>query len=332
MKHSQKSNRKFLSEFAVSLCSARFMMLWASQIQTDAKMSDKEAQLAAACHIYLICKRPATWFEPMTIKYEGASLSGQIAYRREGKVLREHFRTKFPLVDGAVGLRVDPYPHRRIATYDTENNEVRHLPSHAMSIGLSPSIFRDMEVLYIGQAFGDGTRSALDRLRGHSTLQKILADAQYKYPDDEVVLITFEYPPCRVITIFDGANKTAIRDKSDTRRFTSILEKPLTEHQQICLAEAGLIRYFAPEYNEIYKASFPATDQKILSACQNLDFSGLIVEIDTSECGFYLHSNEVKSAMHHTCKYDLIDANARQSFFTFGDGAVTIDGVISPSR
>jgi hypothetical protein len=55
----------------------------------------------------------------------------------------------------------------------------------------------------------EGRRSALDRLKSHPTLQKILADVVHKMPDDEILLLTFEYLPYRVITSMDGTNKKA---------------------------------------------------------------------------------------------------------------------------
>jgi hypothetical protein len=178
---------------------------------------------------------------------------------------------------------------------------------------------------------GKGHRGETDA----ATLQKILADVVQKMPDDEVLLLTFEYVPYRVITSMDGMDKKAIRDETDSKRFPSILDTPLTEHQQICLVEAGLIRYFTPPYNEIYKDSFPAADQKILSTCYALDFSALIVEINTEELGMELYSQKVPVAGHHIAKFDLVDPKVRRSFFTF----VTRDGklvdfpdVIPPSR
>jgi hypothetical protein len=196
-------------------------------------------------------------------------------------------------------------------------------------------VLRQLEVLYVGQAYAEGRRSALDRLKSHSSLQRVLADVVQKTPDDEVLLLAFEYVPYRMITSMDGVDKKATRDESDLKRFFSIIDNPLTEHQQICLIEAGLIRYFAPLYNEIYKESFPATDQKILSSCYALDFSGLIVEIDTEELGMELYSQSVARSGHHIAKFDLVDPQVRRSFFTFvsKDGEpIDFPDVIAPSR
>jgi hypothetical protein len=180
----------------------------------------------------------------------------------------------------------------------------------------------NLEVLYIGQAYGDGARNAFDRLKSHSTMQKILAHAQYILPDSEVSVLTFEYVPYKVFSQFDGRARNVISDYRDLERFRSIIDNPLTEHQQICLIEAGLIRYFQPQYNEIYKENFPQQNHKILQSCYDLDFSGLIIEIDTGELRFSLHSKTVSPRDHHICQFDLLDPNERWGFFNLS----TVDG------
>ena len=148
-------------------------------------------------------------------------------------------------------------------------------------------------------------------------------------------ILIFEYEQYAIIASFDGIDKTAIRDERDDGRFMSLIETPLSMYQQICLVEAGLIRYFQPTYNEIYKDSFPASDQKILDDCYKVDFSGLVVEIDTEELRLLLHSSAVKSKEHHLAQFDLVDPTARRSFFTFVDEegkAFSTAGVIPPSR
>lgn len=54
-------------------------------------------------------------------------------------------------------------------------------------------IYRNFEVLYVGQAFAEGKRTAIDRLKSHSTLQKILAETMSDYPDDQVFIFNLVY-------------------------------------------------------------------------------------------------------------------------------------------
>lgn len=287
-------------------------------------MSVDEAKIAKNCHIYLICKHPAFSYCPRTFQYEGGVLSGNIGYRVGGKSFSLPFQFPFPLLDGAVKVELSPYPHRDLRTVDGARSGVRHLPSNVVALGTRDPFTSEhighFEVLYVGQAYAEGRRSAFDRLRSHSTLQKILAQSQYTDPDSEIFVFAFEYAPYRLITQMDGMAKGVEGGEADSMRFTSILENPLTEHQQICLVEAALIRYFSPKFNEIYKENFPSDSHKILQQCYELDIAGLAIEIDTSEIGFTLSSDAVPPSMHHTANIDLFDRSNRLGFFHISDG------------
>jgi hypothetical protein len=120
--------------------------------------------------------------------------------------------------------------------------------------------------------------------------------------------------------MMNGMVEAQKSNDEDSARFYSIIENPLTDHQQICLVEAALIRYFGPRYNVIYRDSFPSRSHKILAECYCLDFSALIVEIDTEELYFSLYSDHAVASQHHICQIDLVADEERQSFFCFSDG------------
>ena len=206
----------------------------------------------------------------------------------------------------------------------TENGKLAdiHWPAWVLSIAsaLEDDTLRDMEVIYVGQAYGDGSRTALDRLRSHSTLQRILAESAATRPDDEVILLLFKYEPATLFTHMDGITNDGITGAGDHEHFMSLVDNPLSERQEISLAEAGLIRYFAPHYNEVYKTSFPSEGQKLLDECYRLDFAGLIVEIDTEDVGLRLWSPATPGkGRHHIAKFDLHDPTTRRSFFSLVD-------------
>lgn len=329
-------DRKFFSEFAVSLFTARWLMITPEQLLSDGKIEKQHDEILKKCHIYLVCRRPMQSVDPATLVHTGSILSGSVIYREGGVERRVRFSHPFFLTGGAVRVH-SPYPHREIQSIGTEGNVIRYLPVSALSISgaIQEPVLRDLEVLYIGQAFGDGTRNSFDRLRSHSTLQKILANTHYAFPDDEIQILSFEYKPYAIISSFDGIDKTGIRDHRDDARFPNLLRKPLSEKQQICLAEAGLIRYFQPHYNIVYKDSFPAADQKILNHCLNLDFSALVVEINTEDLSLRLWSKSATPRQHHIARFDLVNPTARRSFFTFVDhdgNAFEMHGTIGPSR
>lgn len=315
--------RKYLSEFAVNLFSARWLLIPSSQLASDGKMDAEEAETSKNCHIYLICERPAISFDPGNFSYADSKISGSLIYRVDGVEHRVNFEKEFPLLDGAVELRISKYPHREIQTFDACGNQVRYMPANTISISHSPydtdHVFRQLKVLYVGQAFGSGNRTAFERLQSHSTLQKILSDVNYSSPDSEIFVMLVEYAPYRIITHMNGLDKESIDDHRDTARYISIINNPLKLGQQISLTEAALIRYFQPEYNKIYKKKFPSRELKVLAKCYEYDFSGLIVEINTDGLNMSLFSDRVSPKMHHSANIDLVDYEQRKSFFHFWD-------------
>lgn len=319
------SKREYLSEFAVGMHTARWIMFPSSEINADKKISAEEQSVLDACHIYVISKMPRLSFCKDTFEYKNETIAGDLLYKVNGEKKSLPFNREFPLLDNATGIKISKYPHTEIVTFNDDKHNIRLLPANLLCIGdkmhAKNKELRNLEVLYIGQAYGDmGNRSAIDRLKSHSTLQKILADVQHSSPDDEVYVLTFEYMPYQVITNMDGRSNAKIKDYRDIQRFYSILDNPLTEYQQICLIEAGLIRYFQPTYNKIYKDNFPSEKHKILEKCYELDFSGLIVEINTEELSFLLYSEATPPKYHHIGMIELTDPDERWGFFHFSVG------------
>jgi hypothetical protein len=330
-----QGNRKFLSEFAVNLFSARWLLIPSSQIGLDGNMGGEEEDASSNCHIYLICQYPAASFDKESFEYRNGCVSGKVIYRVEGKSSAFDFRSEYPLLDDATQVQLSRYPHREIHSLNAAGEVVRYLPASSLCFHTEvrdnhPDLCA-FKVLYVGQAFAEGRRSALDRLQSHSTLQKILAQGQYNNPDCEIFILMFEYVPYRLIAQMDGRARRAIRGERDSDRFFSILQNPLTQHQQVCLAEAALIRYFSPEYNVAYKESFPSETHMILQQCYALDFSALIVEINTEDLGFTLRSDTIPPKQHHIAQIDLLGRQERLGFFHLSDGLgsyVSTPGVI----
>lgn len=318
--------KKFVTDFAVSIFSSRWIMVSASQLASGNQMSNEQRELLERCHIYLICKHPGFAFAPEHFRYENGVAAGILRYRVAGESIDLPFNFEFPLLDGGKEIALSPYPHREIVTRGHGGEIVRYLPAGAVALqpdfALGAPRLREFEVLYVGQAYGDGDRSAFERLQTHGTLQKILAEAQYSSPDDEVFLMMFEYPYYRVISMIDGKAGNVSSAKTDRARFSSILQNHLTERQQICLTEAALIRYFGPKYNAIYKESFPSDNHKILAQCYELDFTALVVEIDVEELNYRLWSERAKPHWHHIAQIELSSEEDRRGFFHLsrGDG------------
>jgi len=184
----------------------------------------------------------------------------------------------------------------------------------AVSHQISPLGFK---VLYIGQAFGkDGSRAALDRLREHSTLQKIAVQGTAPRHRLELVLFGIDSGN-RLITEF---NPFAVNTEDATarKRIKDGLDKlfDTSEAERVALYEAALIRYFQPEFNIMFKDSFPSTNQKLLNDCYQKDIKSLVAEIHFDDFPYQFFSEAISMNWGHTAHFDLHDEESRKSFFS----------------
>jgi hypothetical protein len=312
--------RKYISEGAISLSSAHAAMLPPDQLHVDAQTTPEQEAILKDCHIYLICRRPALSIDPDSFSMNGDVAQGHLTYRLNGKMKSIAFKFS-PDLRGGSRIVVDAYPHKRLLFVQSDGDWSRYLPAAFLPgiANLENHAIRAFEVAYVGQAYGDGTRSAIDRLRNHSMLQRILAETSSKTPDQEVMLFLFSYAPSKLISSFDSVSKAQIQGESDKEHWISMRSNPPTEQMEVALAEAGLIRYFEPEYNEKFKQSFPHEGLKLLQQCYRLDFAGLIVEIDTEDLKAPIYSARVQKGVHHIALFDLHDANKRRTFFSILD-------------
>lgn len=333
------SKKIYLSEFAINLFSAKWMMLSANEFVTGGEIDEEISNIIDDLHIYLICKSPSLSFFKDSFEFKDGNVCGHIQYSVEGIIKKKAFKFPIQLLDGGVEVALSKYPHREIVTLDKNGNIVRRWTAFIVSLftcwHFENEDLKNLQVLYVGQAYGDSSRTPFDRLKNHSTFQKILAQTQYDSPESEIQILMFEYLPYRIINFMDGSTKNVISDFRDIERFRNVMTNHLTEHQQICLVEAGLIRYFQPPYNLNYKDSFPNDNHKILESVYDLDFSALSVEINTEEYRFSLFSESRAANEHHICKIELYESEKRWAFFHYPShegGSVKIADVIRPVK
>ncbi len=179
----------------------------------------------------------------------------------------------------------------------------------------------DLDVLYIGQSYGvNGARTAPERLKSHSTLQGIYAEAISMNPDSEIWLALASFEEI-IITKFDGRTKFSESERAeDEVRMPIVLNKlfleGLSEQQKINFTEAALIRYFQPKYNVIFKDNFPNPAHGSYSECYDLEINTICIELNTMEmikCKMY--SDVVKRAPRHMHTFTLHSSEDRKSMF-----------------
>lgn len=159
------------------------------------------------------------------------------------------------------------------------------------------------KVLYIGQSYGKiGEREAPDRLKNHSTLQRILAECQNKYAGYNIHILLFDFKQEQIGEIYKCGNLQTI--------ITS--EPHFDERQIINITEASLIHYFKPEFNKDFVSNFPCENHTSYSgiydaACTELaiDLSYLFESEDFPSLSLHTDNNSItkeKSYIHYKLK------------------------------
>jgi hypothetical protein len=268
------------------------------------------------CHIYMVMRRPRIMLDPDSIKFEEKTISGAFNIQK-GNSLEPH-TFSVPNFLGASKLRIEClYPHTEFSIYDELDNKLSS-GKVAFLIASFGEFWRflSLEVLYIGQSFGvEGARTAPERLKNHSTLQGIYAEAIRRSPDQEIWLLLWSFEQLLYMS-FDGRQDTyGTSLDEDDAHIHQVLKTGITEQQQINFTEAALIRYFEPEYNKLFKDSFPSPAHKTYSECYDLDINFVAVELQTEDIMCQLWSPKVAPTWIHIAKYLLHSPEERKSMF-----------------
>lgn len=304
------NTRKYISEFGLNMCTGYRLLLQQDQLH-------KVAELEFDPHIYIIGRRPRITIDPTSVKITDDRVSGRFLKQVKSEFISIPFDVQNYLGTSDVTFQSE-YPFTEFAFVD-KAGEILSCGKCALQLaacGYEYWNHLDLEVLYIGQSYGkDGARNAADRLANHSTLQGIYAEAIRNAPDQDVwmVLCSFEE---YLLASFDGRSKNyATSEPEDNAHIKQVLSTPITEQQKINFTEAALIRYFQPEYNKIYKESFPNPAHSTYSECYDVDLNMVCVEVQTEDLGLRLWSEAAKPEWVHFCKFPLHSREERQFMF-----------------
>ena len=310
------TRKKRLTDFSLGFYSDGSLIIHPANIgKIDSEPDDIRA-LADECHIYLIVSRPRATYVPDSISLEGSILTGRMKYNIKGV----DFEVKFGIdVGDGVALRVPEYPYVSLRFDSTEREgDWFGIPAHIMIMAakLEDNTLQLLEVEYVGMSYAQGRRSAKDRLVSHSTLQAVMADMSRDQPDKEVMVVLERYAPPQVIVAMNGRDKSLkIEDDRDIGGDLARAQDEISKDLQIALVEAGLIKYFQPKYNDIYKSRFPHPTHAILKEVYDIDFGALAVELNSEDLNVRLYSSNRKAGYHHIAQFDLHDPAVRSSFF-----------------
>lgn len=210
--------RKFVSEFSIGMTSKGWLIFTPDQLHSDGRMKEEHQNIADNSHIYLICKRPKAICSKEMLLINDGILSGEVISRVNGEEVISTYSFPFKFESGEESIVVADYPHKKIHTLGSDGKWIRYWPSDFLALYTKNEIYHDLEVLYVGQAFAEGKRTAMDRLRSHSTLQKILADTMCDFPDDQIFIVTLEYDDYILASSFNSMDKSSIGGQEDDGR------------------------------------------------------------------------------------------------------------------
>lgn len=309
--------RKPLSELSLHLRSWGGIAVPAEAIRENMNFGEQINKLLTICHVVLFCRRPRFSFDPEHFSVKGSHISCQLICRTDGVVKTIPFSFDFPLNAGETGIILAP-SHLEIHIVNGQGKPVRKLYAHGLS--QHPDIVKqerwvnELEVLYAGNVYEEGTTlSTFERIRIDEALQGLLARMRETLPDDDIITYAFEYLPYDLIAM-PGALKPQGKEKQE-ERFLSAKDNPLSEFQKICMAHGALIAYFAPDWNRSEKGISRPKSDRVFQSCEELDFSGVVIEVSTVRSHFRLYSKAVPAIEHHMHMMDLSDPKSRATFF-----------------
>jgi uncharacterized protein len=255
------------------------------------------------CHIYLLGKRPRVSLVPGTIEVSDLLLRFEVTYRIRGVAFSHRVampRSVFSASEAS--FEAGSYPHRELISLD-DQGEVAAKTLIANFVHLFeeiPAEAKDLEILYVGK----GTRdSASDRLRSHSTLQKILGDIGSNDPDSEVFILIYSFEFKKPGIAQPGGQTDLAAERAHLQAVHSF--KP-TRDQEIALIEGACIAYFRPSRYNAQLLDFPRNSPKSVGETRAGDFFAILVDLDNDPIGgVRTFSDNVNAASHHSIMVDL---------------------------
>jgi hypothetical protein len=276
------------------------------------------------CHIYFIIARPRITIVPEKCEFnEMIKLVFKIQLKHD--FIEREILLYPPLNFDLSNAKIDSsYPHStfRIIVDDNEILFAKSSVYYTMHTRNHTEEF-DAELLYIGQSYGKKReRKVSERLKNHSTLQKIYSEISQNNPDREIWLNLLSFEQTMNMS-FDGLSGTSKRKENDVQNAAIVMQKftnnEFNEKEIINFTEAALIKYFRPKYNVVFKDIFPSIDHKSYKEAIDLDVNCVAFELDTQCINLKLYTDEVKPNFSNMVTYTFKSKQNRKNLFDMFD-------------
>lgn len=271
-------------------------------------------------HVYLICRTPSVRLDnsKTVITEDKISLT---FYTQVADVRKELEIETVNNKHQPINKIETEYPYNIVKAYKPDGSEHAMAKSHLLLKLLAFQQEKyfdefDLEVLYIGQAFGkDGSRITVDRLKTHEKAQRIYFDTQQKFPDHEIWFLALTFQPLLMTMFKPWGDVDPNLFESELEQQQKLEETPVSFDQQITIAEAALIKYFNTyQYNKEY-LDFPSPEHKSYEVLYKLDFNSAGFEVTSKSIHTRLWSKDAAPSFFHYRSFFLHDETERKSMF-----------------
>ena len=274
-------------------------------------------------HIYIICKRKKVFFESSEIEDEFCKTT---LYYLDEKHEKKYLRYKHPsnliindFKDGFYDVDLNGQKNLKIRDFLMISNFC-YLENDIIGNSVEGPFPSDLEVLYIGQAFGRTARKTIDyRVSNHDKIQKIALEILDKGSNEEVLIIGLKINNndigTSIVTIDSNTNASTTKDLQD---LVTKASKRITEGQEITVFEASLIKYFQPTLNTEYKESFPSPDFTSYDEIFKTDFNYSAMTIDTKPIFTRIYSKYIPERKYlHSQHFPLKTKSDKEILFDY---------------
>ena len=311
-----KPTKYYSSSFLRFISCDRIMFRFADREEALNPPSDLVDRVRT-CMIYLICSRPIISIIPESFKHHEDYRQFDIRYRINDTEHRKSVKIPKGLITDYGGkIEVSKFPHTSIHFYDKDDNLIVDMliSNFVHLLEDIPSEVSNHEVLYIGKGTAD---CAVDRLNGHTTLEKILSDVLRDEPNKEVVILIYNFEIKKSAISNSVIGESAeVRGEPAKKHFKKISEYKPDIDEQTKIAEALLIDYFSTsKYNTHFSGGL-SLKAGIFDNIREVDFDALVVELDNENIGFLnLFSKKVTANYFHAAWLDIRKLEGRISVF-----------------
>lgn len=224
-------------------------------------------------HLYCIVAFHKLYFDHNSLTITKTTFQVKLFYMLEGK--KTFLNTPYPFAFSEDVETIEcPFPHNKVL--------IKYKDGYIDAITAQELFLLHMEqfekkphfeILYIGQAYGEGDRSAIERLQAHSTLQEILTKTTTEYSEKDIYLLLISINTSLLMG-FNGIDKEFIKSEEESQNhMKEVLTHENKEKQIINITEAALIHYFKPPYNVTFKENFPCKNHTSYKDYYTLDYS-----------------------------------------------------------